>query len=217
MSTNKPLTLLEADAPANPFALFAEWYLAAEDAELLEPSMTLATASAAGIPDARMVLMGGFDERGFVFYTNYQSRKAAELAENPRTALVFHWAPMMRQVRVEGRIEILSAEESDAYFRKRPFGHQLGTHVSPQSQVIADRQFLEDRLRAVREQFDETTEVPRPPHWGGYRVLPHAIEFWQGRENRLHDRLRVSPDRLGVDHRTTGAVNYPRNECSRCR
>ena len=191
MSTDPPLALLEADAPINPFALFAQWYLDAEGLALPEPSaMTLATASAAGVPAARMVLMRGFDERGFVFYSNYQSKKAAELAENTQAALVFYWAPLMRQIRVEGVVEKISATESDAYFRARPFGHKLGALVSPQSQRIADRQFLEDRLQALLEEFDETDEVPRPPHWGGYRVIPSTIEFWQGRANRLHDRLR---------------------------
>ncbi len=183
--------LLEADVPANPIALFSQWYLAAEKAELPEPSaMTLATADAVGVPNARMVLMRGFDERGFVFYTNYQSQKAAELLENPRAALVFHWAPMQRQVRVQGRVERVSAEESDAYFRTRPFGHQLGALISPQSQVIADRGFLEESMRVLREQYDEANPVPRPPHWGGYRCLAEVIEFWQGRPDRLHDRLR---------------------------
>jgi pyridoxamine 5'-phosphate oxidase len=189
--TTDSLTLLEADAPADPFALFAQWYLAAEAAQLPEPSaMTLATADAAGTPNARMVLMRGFDERGFVFYTNYLGQKAAELLENPRAALVFHWAPLQRQVRVQGDVEKVSAAESDAYFHSRPFGHQLGALVSPQSQVIADREFLEERLRELQAQFGETDPVPRPPHWGGYRVLANVVEFWQGRPNRLHDRLR---------------------------
>ena|SRR6516165_1249842 len=191
MPTENPLVLLEAEAPENPFALFAQWYSAAEAAEETEPSaMTLATASATGIPDARMVLLRGFDERGFIFYTNYQSRKADELAQNQRAALVFYWALLQRQIRVEGTVEKLSAEESDAYFRTRPIGHQLGAIVSPQSQVIPDRQFLEDRLRMLMEKFGPSDDVPRPPHWGGYRVLPHTFEFWQGRPNRLHDRLR---------------------------
>jgi pyridoxamine 5'-phosphate oxidase len=186
-----PLNLLEADVPANPFALFAQWYRAAEAAELPEPSaMTLATADADGVPSARMVLLRGFDERGFVFYTNYQSRKAAELRANPRAALVFYWAPLQRQIRVMGDVEKVNVEESDAYFRSRPFGHQLGALVSPQSQVIADREFLEERLRELQEQYNETGSAPRPPHWGGYRVAAQVIEFWQGRPNRLHDRLR---------------------------
>jgi pyridoxamine 5'-phosphate oxidase len=191
MSTDAELHLDEADLPSNPMTLFAQWYLAAEAAELLEPSaMTLATASADGIPDARMVLMRGFDERGFVFYTNYQSRKAQQLAQNPRAALVFHWAPILRQIRISGHVEKLTAEESDAYFHSRPFGHQLGAHASPQSQVIARREFLESRLHALLSQYQPGDVVPRPEHWGGFRVIPHAIEFWQGRANRLHDRLR---------------------------
>jgi pyridoxamine 5'-phosphate oxidase len=191
MSTPTPLTLLEADAPADPLVLFAQWFLAAEDARLSEPSaMTLATATKAAVPDARMVLLRGFDHRGFNFYTNYESRKATELAENPRAVLVLHWAPLQRQIRIEGNVEKLSTEESDAYFQSRPFGHKLGAHVSPQSQVIPDRQFLEDRLTALLARYAENVEVSRPSHWGGYRVVPHTIEFWQGRANRLHDRLR---------------------------
>lgn len=189
--SDTPLILLEADAPANPFVLFARWYLDAETASLPEPTaMTLATATVDGVPSARMVLMRGFDERGFMFYTNYQSRKADELMQNPLAALVFHWAPLMRQIRVEGRVEVATAAESDAYFRSRPVGHQLGALASPQSQLIPDRKFLEDRLKILSEEFEGTDEVKRPAHWGGYRVIPHTIEFWQGRANRLHDRLR---------------------------
>ena len=196
MDTSAELSLLESEAPSNPYALFAQWYLAAEAAGLPEPSaMTLATATAAGIPDARMVLMRGFDERGFVFYTNYQSRKASEVAENPRAALVMYWAPLMRQIRIEGMVQKISPEESDAYFHTRPFGHQLGAVVSPQSQVIPDRKYLEDRLAELLKKHADHPDVPRPAHWGGYRVMPHAIEFWQGRANRLHDRLRYRKDR----------------------
>jgi pyridoxamine 5'-phosphate oxidase len=193
--TTDSLVLLEEDAPANPYALFAQWYTTAVAAELPEPSaMTLATASADGTPSARIVLMRGFDERGFVFYTNYQGRKAEELAQNPKAALVFVWPSLQRQIRVEGSVERVPAAESDAYFRSRPFGHRLGALVSPQSQVIPDRQFLEERLQALQQKFHEGDEVPRPAHWGGYRVSPHRIEFWQGRANRLHDRLRYQRD-----------------------
>lgn len=191
MSTESSLSLSEADAPATPFALFAQWILEAENANLVEPSaMTLATATREGIPDARMVLLRGFDERGFVFYTNYESRKAAELAENPLAALVLYWGPLTRQIRIEGTVATLTPEESDAYFRSRPFGHKLGALASPQSQVIPDREFLEDRLQKLLANYPSDADVPRPAHWGGYRVAPHAIEFWQGRANRLHDRLR---------------------------
>lgn len=190
MNTESP-TLSESGAPSDPYALFAQWYLAAESAELCEPSaMTLATATADGMPSARVVLMRGFDERGFAFYTNYQSRKAAELAQNPRAALVFLWAPLQRQIRVEGEVEQVSPDESDAYFRSRPFGHKLGAIASPQSRVIPGREPLEERLRELLAHYDESSDVPRPAHWGGFRVKPHSIEFWQGRPNRLHDRLR---------------------------
>lgn len=180
----------EGLADPRPLPLFTRWYDEAVQAKLPEPNaMTLATAQADGAPSARIVLLRGFDERGFEFFTNYQSRKGDELAANPRAALVLFWAPFQRQIRIEGNVQKLSVEESDNYFRKRPFGHRLGALVSPQSQLIPGRGFLEERMKQLLQEYDGQ-EVPRPPNWGGYRVVPHAIEFWQGRLNRLHDRLR---------------------------
>ncbi len=182
--------LREADAGPDPLALFRAWFAQAEAAALPQPeAMTLATATPDGRPAARVVLLRGLDERGFVFFTNYRSRKGEELAANPRAALVFFWSELHRQVRVEGRVEPVSAAESDAYFRTRPRGSRVGAWASPQSEVIADRAFLEERARAFAALYPGE-DVPRPPHWGGYRVLPEVIEFWQGQPDRLHDRLR---------------------------
>lgn len=183
--------LSEADAAADPFAQFAAWFADAQAADGIEDpnAMTLATADAGARPSARVVLLKGFDARGFVFYTNGRSRKGRELADNARAALVFWWPPLERQVRIEGRVERLSEEESDAYFRRRPRGSRLGAHASPQSEVIDGRARLEERLEEVAARF-EGRDVPRPAHWGGYRVVPAAVEFWQGRASRLHDRLR---------------------------
>jgi pyridoxamine 5'-phosphate oxidase len=160
--------------------------------------MTLATATPDGQPAARMVLLRGLDARGFVFFTNYDSRKGQELAANPRAALVFWWDALKRQVRIEGRIEVVTAAESDAYFKARPRGHRLAALASPQSQVIPDRASLEQRMRQLETQYPGE-DVPRPANWGGYRVVPAVIEFWQGRPNRVHDRLRY--ERLGDDWR----------------
>jgi pyridoxamine 5'-phosphate oxidase len=150
--------------------------------------MTLATATREGRPSARIVLLKGFDQRGFVFYTNYEARKAWELEENPYCSLVFFWGELERQVRVEGRVGRVTNEESDAYYESRPRGSRLGAWVSKQSRPVEDRETLEERLRELEAEY-EGREVPRPPFWGGYRVEPEEIEFWQGRENRLHDRL----------------------------
>jgi pyridoxamine 5'-phosphate oxidase len=182
--------LEESGVPPTPFPLFAAWAQSAVDADLPEPyAMTLATALPDGAPAARMVLLRGFDECGFLFFTNYTSRKAGELAVNPRAALVLYWAPFNRQVRIEGRVEKALDEESDGYFRSRPFGHRLGALASPQSQVLPSRVPLEARMAELERQL-AGAEIPRPAWWGGYRVVPESIEFWQGQPNRLHDRIR---------------------------
>ncbi len=152
-------------------------------------AMTLATADATGAPSARIVLLKAFDERGFVFFTDYRSRKGAELEANPRAALVFYWGELERQVRITGGVALASREESQRYFRSRPLGSRLGAWASHQSQVIAGRGALESDFREVEARYGDQ-DVPLPPHWGGFRVVPDAIEFWQGRESRLHDRIR---------------------------
>ena len=151
-------------------------------------SMTLATTGADGQPSARIVLLKSFDDRGFVFYTNYQSRKGQELSENPRASLLFYWPQLWRQVRIEGVVEKISPAESEAYFQSRPLGSKLGAWASNQSQVVDQRETLEARFAELQKRFGE--DIPRPEHWGGYRLKPNSIEFWQGRDNRLHDRLR---------------------------
>ncbi len=181
--------LLEAAAHSDPIEQFHRWFEEALAASLYEPNaMTLATATREGRPSARVVLLKGFDERGFVFYTNYEGRKARELEENPYCAVVFYWGELERQVRVEGRAERVSKGESDAYYGSRPRGSRLGAWASAQSREVGDRRALEDRLRELELEY-EGREIPRPPFWGGYRVEPTQFEFWQGRENRLHDRL----------------------------
>jgi pyridoxamine 5'-phosphate oxidase len=184
--------LVEADVDPDPMVQFGRWFDDAEAADLVEPSaMTLATATAEGVPSARMVLLRGVDQRGFVFYTNYESRKAAELAANPRAALVFWWGELQRQIRVEGPVERTSQQESAAYFRTRPLGSRLSAWASPQSRVIPGRAVLDQRVAELAAGHPDGN-IPLPPFWGGYRLVPEVVELWQGRPNRLHDRLRYT-------------------------
>lgn len=184
--------LREDELHPDPIEQFREWFSQALETDVHEPTaMTLATASPDGRPSARMVLLKGIEPEGFVFYTDYRSRKARELEANPHAALVFFWPELERQVRVTGVVRRVTAAESEAYFRSRPPGSRIAAWASRQSEVLQSRAELEDRIREMRERFADG-EIPLPPHWGGYRLEPETIEFWQGRESRLHDRIRYS-------------------------
>lgn len=189
--TNQPAAFTKASIDPSPFRQFQTWsdeVRAQGVAEQDVISMTLATAAKDGQPSARVVLLKSFDEHGFVFYTNYQSRKGLDLAENPRASLLFYWSQLWRQVRIDGVVEKISATESEEYFQSRPLGSKIGAWASNQSEVVPNRETLESRFAELEKRFGE--QVPRPEHWGGYRLRPNSIEFWQGRDNRLHDRLR---------------------------
>jgi pyridoxamine 5'-phosphate oxidase len=196
-------SLLETDVNPDPIVQFQQWFDEALVAQLPEPNaMTIATATPDGIPSARIVLLKGVDSRGFVFFTNYNSQKGQELLTNPRAALVFHWTEQERQVRIQGTVEKISPIESDAYYDSRPAGSRLGAWASDQSQVIPDRSVLENRLEQLKTQHPDG-DIPRPEHWGGFRVMPQVIEFWQGRSNRLHDRLRYQKIDSEIDSKWT--------------
>ena len=182
--------LSEQNVSENPFAEFKIWFDNALKNSKLEPNaMILSTVSRSGQPSARVVLLKGLEETGFVFFTNYESRKGKELTETPFASLLFFWADLEQQIRIEGRIERVSEEESQAYYHSRPRASQIGAWASPQSQVIPNREFLEEKVKKYSQEFENEEVIPLPKFWGGFRLVPHRIEFWQGRSSRLHDRI----------------------------
>jgi pyridoxamine 5'-phosphate oxidase len=183
-------TLDESAVKQHPINQFDDWWAQAVEAQIEEVNaMTLATVDEQGIPNARIVLLKGYDEQGFVFFTNYESRKAQEIANTKKACLVFFWKELERQVRITGSIDRIEESQSDEYFFSRPIESQLGAWASPQSSIIPDRSFLESNLEVIADRFSKE-KIIRPPHWGGFRVMPDQIEFWQGRSSRLHDRIR---------------------------
>ncbi len=190
-------TLDESGVAENPFDQFAIWWKEAVSSEIDEVNaMTLATVGDDGMPAARIVLLKGYDANGFVFFTNYESKKGKDLLKHPAAALVFFWKELERQIRISGMVEKVSAVESDTYFQSRPEGSKLGAWASPQSKVISSRKVIESQLESYQQSYHQQP-IPRPPYWGGYRVVPHTIEFWQGRSSRLHDRIQYKKDTPG--------------------